>query len=276
MSGKEWDDFIPWYKHDTAGWLRLSLAARGAMAEIARKLNRKGELRLSGGLPDLAFLLRLEWDSELAPAVAELVAAGRIEWDGSRFLLRDPEFEVRKRKGSAERMADKRARERATSVNGGSRSDACDVTRVTDPHVTGVTPVLSDLSPLSDLRISSREGVQGEPSTPESPDSPPDWWETALGVVAMNAEPIMNPGAAWLRYRGHRAGKRLPLTQRDAEYWLTSVVVAEQAMDRQRARERGDARAGSRDPPKPEKSPEQRRREAEFIAASVAGRKVGT
>lgn len=110
----EHDDFIPWLRRDTANWLRLSLAARGAMAEVARKLNRKGELRLGGGLEDLAFLLRIEWDT-LRPALEELIAAKRLEWDPTKWLLRDPDYEKHRRPTSTERVREWRKRNGETN-----------------------------------------------------------------------------------------------------------------------------------------------------------------
>ncbi len=150
----EHDKWIAWYVEDTVGWLQLSLAARGAMAEIARKLNGKGELTLRRGLSSLAFILRVGWEGELEPAVAELIAAGKVTWDGSRFVLADPEYTARKRRGSADRMRDKRARD---------ASDAGDVTSVTPVTVTPVTAVLVS-SNLSGSDLSSGSDAREEPT----------------------------------------------------------------------------------------------------------------
>jgi hypothetical protein len=206
----EHDEWIPWYVADTEGWLELSLAARGAAEGIARKMNRKGELSLRRGLSGLAKLLGCRWE-ELEPALAELIAQGRVVWDGSRFLLSDPGYVARKRKGSADRVREHRAREKAAR-------DACNVTSVTgdqSDHVTDVTPVLvlSDLI-SSDLRSDLASG-------------PPAWFGTALDVIEMNTGEKLPAGEAWLRYDGHRAGKGIEPTAKDAQYWLTTVMVPE-------------------------------------------------
>ncbi len=215
----EHDEWLPWYKEDTEGWLRLTLAARGAMAEIARKLNRRGEIHLRRGLSSLAFLLRLRWEGELEPAIAELVFAGKVTWDGARFTLSDPDFEARRRRSSADRMASKRARDkdkvtaRATLCDVGDGSDVTPVTAVT------VTPVLVSLvssDPISDL------GSDARPLDP-----PPTWWPDVIGQIAMQLGETVEPAAAWFRYGGHRAGKDRPPTAKDAVYWITSVIVPE-------------------------------------------------
>lgn len=218
----EHDKWVPWYVEDTVGWLQLSLAARGAMAELVRKFNAKGQLSLRSGLPSLAFILRLKWEGELEPAIGELVAAGKITWDGSRFLLSDPEYGARRRRSSADRMRDKRAR------------DAGDVTGVTDRHVTrsdagdGCSSLVS--SSLSDLdlrsEIASEPPTQVRPKATE-PGKPPEWFLTAVDVVAMATGIALPPGEAWLRYDGHRETKGMARTPSDAQYWLTSVMVPE-------------------------------------------------
>lgn len=158
----EHEKWVPWYVADTATWLELSLAARGAMAEIVRKLNGDGKITLRRGLSSLASLLRLRWEGELEPAIAELIAAGKVVWDGSLFTLSDPGFESRKRRTSADRMRDLRARRK-------EHCDGGDVTVVTPVTVTPVTPVLvcsSLVSSGSDLPEgeSAREGT-AKPST---------------------------------------------------------------------------------------------------------------
>lgn len=98
-------EWLPWYRPDTAGWLELSLAARGAMAEVARKLDKRGELHLGRrGLPALATLLRVKWDEELAPAMSELLTDGRLAWNSDDGILSDPDYEKRRRPTSTERV----------------------------------------------------------------------------------------------------------------------------------------------------------------------------
>lgn len=43
----------------------------------------------------------------------------------------------------------------------------------------------------------------------------------------MNTGVILPVAEAWLRYDGHRAGKGIAPTTKDAQYWLTTVMVPE-------------------------------------------------
>jgi hypothetical protein len=79
-------------------------------------------------------------------------------------------------------------------------------------------------------------------AAPDPAAAPPDWWEGVLATVAQNAEPLP-AGEAWLRYAGHRAGKRYPATREDALYWLTTVMVPEARDRRDVARRRDDREA---------------------------------
>ncbi len=228
---REHDKWIPWYVDDSPGWLELTLAARGAMEGIARKLNDKtGKLHLRRGLPSLAILLHVTW-AELEPAIAELIAKGKVEWDGSTFTLFDPDYIERKRRNSADRMAEKRARDREG------------VTRVTSPaslpspashsdSVTGVTPVLV----LSDLVSSG----SGSPSDADVLEAPPAWWAAAVASVEMTTGEAIDAGTVWLRYAGHRSGKGKRPTARDAQYWIAGVVVPELKKAREEAHHRGE------------------------------------
>jgi hypothetical protein len=283
---REHDKWIPWYVEDTPGWLELSLAARGAMEGIARKLNDKtGRLTLRRGLPSLALLLHVSW-AELEPALAELVASGKLEWDGAAFQLIDPEYVERRRHSSADRMAAKRARDRGKEV-----------TPVTSPpslpsHVTPVTAVLVSstlISSESDLGSDARDLPTGvrerivEPITEVGP--PPAWFPTAVDVVAMNTGIALPVGEAWLRYDGHRQGKGLPRTQPDAQYWLTTVMVPEAREVLRRAtrdkdrdakfdRDKRFAKEGPEKPPPPTKAQAQAfadQLEARLRAQKAAG-----
>lgn len=229
----EHDDFVPWYRRDTAGWLRLSLAARGAMAEIVRKLNRNGELRLSGGLADLAVILRLEWAGELEPAVAELIAAGRVEWDGSRYTLRDPEFDARKRKSSTERVKEHRERKRRETeagCNAGNVSSVTPVTPVTGNACNAETPSLSILSDLSLSSVSSRSDLPGRSEGVAAGGAPPPWFAEAVEIVRMNAGlEVDDVPARWLEYTSARTRKGWPMGAQDAAGWLSSVLRSERA-----------------------------------------------
>lgn len=127
---------------------------------------------------------------------------------------------------------------------------------------------------LSGSDLGSREGVQGETDGAE----PPEWFVEVLATVAMATGETIAAPAAWLRYRGHRAKKGEPVSARDAEYWVTSVIVAELKRERQLRHEREDreaVRARERregPPPPPKPSREQAKREAQAFAASLRAR----
>lgn len=230
---REHDEWIPWYVDDTPGWIELSLAARGAMEGIARKLNRKtGKLSLRRGLPSLALVLHCRWE-ELEPALAELISKGKVTWDGALFVLADPEYLERRRAGSRERMARKRSRD------AGDASDVTSVTSVTDPpcDASDVTsPLLS--SSLSDLGSQKR--------SPSRKD-PPDWWVTACETVEMTTGVKLRAAEAWLRYSGHRRTNAKPMGHDDAVYWLTTVDVKEARQERHREQREKDLDAARRE-----------------------------
>lgn len=120
------DDWVRWYRDDSARWLRLSLEARGLAAEAARKADRFGYIKASS-IEDLAFMLRVD-EGVVGRAWAELEKQGRIRWhEGQVFIP-----------GHAERQerqdASDRQRRHREKLN-----DALEVSRaVTD--VTNVTP----------------------------------------------------------------------------------------------------------------------------------------
>ncbi len=118
-------------------------------------------------------------------------------------------------------------------------------------HRNGVTnggcnanvPTSTSTSSGSDLEISPEE-VTGVRSV--APGDPPSWFATALDVIEMQTGERLAAGEAWLRYSGHRAGKRIEPTQADAQYWLTTVMVKEVKAAREEATRRG-ARDTARD-----------------------------
>lgn len=290
MSAKrdyEHEEFRPWYLADTARWLRLSLGARGLAAELVRKFDRKGKLRLAEPA-DLEVLLRVPW-SDLEPALNELVAAGRVIWDADARVLFDPDFETRMRQGSAARMARLRAR-RASDAG-----DESDVTPVTPRTVTSrdVTSDLisSDLSPVLDLspeadpdrptsppmraeeadqpvdapgasetRVRAAEATGVTPAPSERPGAPasaadgapPAWWQGAVDAAAMAVGDIDGIEARWLSYRAARERKCWPMNHGDAVGWLCDVVRTEKT----RAKDRPRARAGPVDTRQPVRGPE--------------------
>ena len=136
---------------------------------------------------------------------------------------------------------------------------------VTTSDVTGVTS--ASYSPS----FSSSESSSGE----RERGLRPEWFDEVLSTIEMTCEPIADPGAAWLRYRGHRAKKREPMGREDAEYWLTTVVVAEQRKERELARERKDRKPWQKPEPA-EMTPEDRAKRARALAEAMANRKVGT
>lgn len=276
MRDREHDEWIPWYVEDTPGWLELSLAARGAMEGIARKLNRKtGQLALRRGLSSLAILLHVTW-AELEPAIAELIAKGKVEWDGSRFLLSDPEYVERKRRSGADRMADTRARRRDVADVAPVPQQVSPASRVspTDP-VTGVTDVTAVLvsSSLvsSDLRSHIASGVILERTAALEPDA-----RVVFDTIATNRHVGQEPDIAWTNFTGHFAGQHFP--SREAvlgrwQKWVSQQAVYS-AKDRNKDRDR-DAAAAERQrfakegPPKP---PPQTKAQAEAFAEELASR----
>lgn len=222
---REHDEWIPWYVEDTPGWLELSLAARGAMEGIARKLNRRtGKLALRRGLSSLAILLHVRWE-ELEPAVAELIARGKVEWDGSTFTLSDPEYVERKRRSGAERVAAHRARLKGQATN---PPDVTPVTLQALPPlpVTRVTPVLVS----SDL-VSSGSSSLGSESTEDA--KPPPWWAGACDATAMTVGgDVTGREALWARYLSSRKRKTWGMNHTDAVGWLAEVVPSDRAKAR--------------------------------------------
>jgi hypothetical protein len=231
---REHDEWIPWYVEDTPGWLDLTLAARGAMEGIARKLNRKtGQLYLRRGLSSLAVLLHVRWE-ELEPALAELVSKGKVTWDGSHFVLADPDYVERKRRSGADRVKAHRDRLKDSLV-----------THVTLPAshpllalpVTGVTPVLvsSDLV-SSDLRS---EIASGEVLDRTAPLDDPA--RMVFATIAMNREVGQTVEVCWTSFAGHYAGQFFP--NREAVLGRWQKWVNQQAVYAEKAREQDRKRA---------------------------------
>lgn len=281
------DDFIPWYRRATAGWLELSGLARGVLVSISMELNPKtGELTLRRGLPSLAILIRLPWEI-IEPALAELVAAGKLEWDGSRFVLFDPEYTQRKRKSSTERMAEKRARDKSKSAP--PPCDASDVTSVTHPPCDASDgPFI--LSPLISSDLISEKIPEEDPSArapaPTEPTEaiPPTWWDAACETVESGTGTPIQRKLAWLRYFGHRKTNGKRITRSDAVYWLTTVDVREAQKERQAAADKREREAkwdrqragpGTLTEPRVESEAEREANAQRFAARLAAGRAKG-
>ncbi len=191
MSRYDDEHFLLWFTRPTPTWLELSAEARGVAISVAMALNPKtGELTLRKGLASLARLVQIPWE-KLEPALAELIAADKLIWDGSRFVLSDPEFASRRRKTSADRMRDKRDRDRTPStVPTPPVSDACDASDVTavtqDPCDACDAPsslVLSSL--VLDQDLSDAREAPGS-SHPDATAPPPTWWDGIIATLTMS------------------------------------------------------------------------------------------
>lgn len=278
------EDWIPWYTRDTAGWLELSLAARGAAEGIARKMGRdRDELHLgSRGLRGLARMLGCSWE-ELEPALAELLAPGpdgeppRLVHDRERGVLRDPDATARRRPTSTARVRSHRAKSGPPSAPQTETRET--VSSVSSCSETGSgVPSLSDLDLRSDLRGEPERGP--DPPAPshtrpvaDPQQPPPDWWAGALETIHTDTGVALPKGEAWLRYAGHRGEKRGSAERGHAIYWLTTVMVREArdalssaARQRERDAKFDRARAGPEPPPKPTAA------ESKAFAAELAKR----
>lgn len=194
-------DWLPWYVEDTPGWLELSLAARGAMAEIQRKLNRKtGSIELRRGLPSLAGLLRVRWADELEPALGELLKAGKLTWDGDAGLLCDPDYLSRRRPTSTERVRDHRKR--------------------------GVAGTNETLHPLPEPREEKSRVDQrsiDRAAAPENQQLTPHRL-SRLKAICLAAGVELDPDDEWATYVADRTRKVKPISDPDWEYWLRNAV----------------------------------------------------
>jgi hypothetical protein len=124
--------------------------------------------------------------------------------------------------------------ERKTSGNGSAATRAKryrdrkrDASGVTS-DVTEASPVTRDASRSPSMSMSSSvsSSVSNPGSRPAS-DGPPEWFGSAVDVVAMGTGVALPVPEAWLRYDGHRAGKGIAPNAKDAQYWLTTVMVPE-------------------------------------------------
>jgi len=254
----EWngESYLPWYRRPTATWLELSASARGVLVSVAMELNhRTGKLTLRKGLPSLAIILRIPWET-LEPALGELIAAGKLAWDGSNFVLSDPEHEERRVPTSRERVAKHRAKKAEAAP-------------------------LSALSPEEEIR-EEKKREEGNASnvcnvTSVTESGPPGWFvTTAERVMGDTGERFAVP-EAWIRYSGHRRNKSVAMNANDASYWLGTVMVPETRRERQAKSDREQSRRDRFDPPAPPKpSREQAQREAKLFAERMlaAKRKV--
>lgn len=130
--------------------------------------------------------------------------------------------------------------------------------------------------PLPLSESGSREGMQGE-------TEPPEWFIGAIATVEMATGATIEPGAAWLRYQGHRSSNGKPMSAPDARYWLTTVDVREAQKDRleaARVKERDAkfdrARAGGSAPgdPPPKQTAAQSKAFNDELARRMAERRA--
>lgn len=84
---------------------------------------------------------------------------------------------------------------------------------------------------------------------------PPTWFTDAIGTVEMQTGETLRPAEAWLRYSGHRAGKGISPNQRDAVYWLTTVMVPEARKEREQSAARREREARFAQPQPPVRKP---------------------
>lgn len=277
------EEWIPWYTRATAGWMDLSLAARGVAVGLAMAMGRDGtEIPLgSRGLRGLARTLACPWE-DLEPALQELLSPGpdgeppRLVFDAERRVLRDPEAQARRRPTSTARVNASRSRKRAESSDDETHATVSSVSPPSETHATVSSDLISSdlISPekIPEEIPSARPRARPDPSA-----APPDWWGAVLATVNMQTGETLAAGEAWLRYAGHRSGKGYQATRDDALYWLTSVMVPLARKERQetaRQRER-DAkydrqRAGPIPPTEPRTLTEDEQRE---LAARVPMRR---
>ena len=151
-----------------------------------------------------------------------------------------------------------------------SRSEEPDPARATSAN---------DVAPTSEAKL-----VRPFAQVPDPGGPPPPWWSDALRTVAETPGGATLPnGMAWIRYAGHRAGKRLPATREDALYWLGTVMVPEEHEKRRKEthqRERDAKYDAARDRSRgvPGEAvrvdPKQAQRDAEAFAKRIADRKA--
>lgn len=120
----------------------------------------------------------------------------------------------------------------------------------------------------------------GEGSHEASGGMPP-WWLTACDVVEMASGIELNRPLSWLRYSGHRDANAKPMGQSDAQYWLTSVDVADARKERERERAAKDNYAANRErrftgPEKRVDTKEERAAETQRMVQYLLGNKKKT
>jgi hypothetical protein len=83
---------------------------------------------------------------------------------------------------------------------------------------------------------------------------------------------------AWLRYAGHRSGKRIAMNERDAGYWLGTVMVPEARKERRAASDRAANAQRLGKPPglveheRRKLSPEEQRKQDQLMTDIMLGK----
>jgi hypothetical protein len=203
----------------------------------------------TGGVLDRASVLGAWGGKRNAALAKKLEAAGLwIVRDDGGWDIHNFDSKTAGRSKSTERV--KRFRERSRNVS---------ETRSTETSAS--------------LSVSVSSSV----SSPDLASTPPTWFPTALDVIEMQTGERLPAGEAWLRYSGHRAGTDKVMSQPDAQYWLTTVMVREAKAAREEASRRGErdakfdrerryAKQGPEPPPKLTKA------QSEAFAEELAAR----
>jgi len=258
------EDFIPWYRRATPGWLALSAEARGVLVSVCMNLNhRTGAVVLRRGLPSLALLVAIPWET-LEPAIGELVAAEKLQWDGSTFTLSDPDFRKRMRMDlSTERVRAFRAKRSETD-----ETRETEETRGNGETVNRSDQIRSEDPPLSPPHGGGADGVsEGRTarnrrgtrlSSDWAPSEELQAWARANGI----ADPLA-PLAEFRDYWAGVAGAKGVKLDWEATYRNRLRQVAQRA--------KGRPEPGSPTPLTAEESKARAARAAEL----VFGRKVG-
>jgi hypothetical protein len=142
-------------------------------------------------------------------------------------------------------LSEKREAAKARKFAKGSREPSANFSRTNTELLANEQRTITKGSTSMSLLDSGSDLGSGSYVCASARDDPPDWWDAALGTIEMNTGIALPSGEAWLRYSGHRDGKGLQVTRKDAMYWLTTVIVPELRNARAETARR-DARDGER------------------------------
>lgn len=140
--------YVKLYCRNTAGWLALSLRARGLSLELTRHMGRASdEIDISTtGLAGIAGVVNAPW-TEVQPLLRELLRSGRLVHDKDRKVLRDPSHAARQsaQASSTQRVRDLRAKRNAvkrSATLGNVEHDACNDQKEEKEKETNSPPVV--------------------------------------------------------------------------------------------------------------------------------------